>query len=69
MAVFNQLSLNHKQLDLFLKIRRKGRKEQELQYLFPSVYGCKAVTRNTKGQRKQSERQVFCLVRKQMTYA
>ena len=29
------------------KIRLKGRDEQELQHLFPSLYGNKAVTRNT----------------------
>ena len=56
MAFYNQLSMNHKQLSLFLKIRRKGRDQQELQYLFPSLYGNKAVTRNTKGVFKEYDR-------------
>lgn len=36
--------------DLIKKIRTKGWNEQERQYLWPSVYGSKALTRNTIGQ-------------------
>jgi hypothetical protein len=53
MSVFNQISLNHSQLALFLKIRRKGRDEQERQYLFSGLYGNKALTRYAKGIFKQ----------------
>jgi hypothetical protein len=48
-SVFEQISLSHSQIALFLKIKRKGRDQQEIQYLFPSLYGSKAVTKNTKG--------------------
>jgi adenine-specific DNA methylase len=43
-------------LSLIKKISLKGRDEQELQYLFPSLYGSKAVTRNTKGLYKHFDR-------------
>lgn len=58
MAVFNQISLNHSQLTLFLKIRHRGRKEQEKQFLFPGLYTSKAVTRQTIGEYKHFERQL-----------
>jgi hypothetical protein len=68
-SLFEQISMNSKQIALFNKIRRKGRNEQELQYLFPSVYGSHAVTRNTIGQRRQSDKQLFHLIQKHLTYA
>lgn len=55
-SVFEQISLSHKQIELFNKIKRKGRDEQEIQYLFPSLYGSKAVTRRTKGIFREYER-------------
>lgn len=51
-----QLSLSHSQLALFLKIRRKGRDEQERQFLFSGLYGNKAVTKYTKGVYKMYDR-------------
>jgi hypothetical protein len=53
--VFNQISLTHSQILLFNKIKNKGRHEQEKQFLFPTLYGSKAVTRNEKGAWKQVE--------------
>lgn len=41
------LSGRYPNLSLTKKIRAKGRDEQELQYLFPSLYGNKRVTKNT----------------------
>jgi hypothetical protein len=41
--------LTSRQIELFKKIKRKGRDQQEIQYLFPSLYGSNAVTRQTKG--------------------
>jgi hypothetical protein len=43
---------------LISKIRTKGWNQQERQYLFPSLYGQKAVTRNTRGQFATFERQL-----------
>lgn len=40
------------------KIRLKGRDEQELQYMFPSLYGYKAVTKNTRGVFAQFDRKI-----------
>lgn len=56
--VFNQISLTHRQIDLFNKIKRKGRDEQESQYLFPGLYGQKALTKREKGAWKNFEREV-----------
>lgn len=47
--VFNQISLTHRQILLFNKIKRKGRDEQESQYLFPGLYGQKALTKRERG--------------------
>lgn len=49
MNLFNQISMTHSQILLFNKIKRKGRDEQERQYMFPSLYGNKAVSKRTKG--------------------
>ncbi len=38
------------------RIYLKGRDEQELQTLFPSLYGNNAVTKNTKGSFKNHDR-------------
>lgn len=54
--IWEQISMNHRQLALMLKIRRKGRDEQERQYLFSGLYGSKAVTKNTRGLYKMYER-------------
>lgn len=43
---------------LINRILYRGRDEQELQYLFPTLYGCNAVTRNTAGQYKTFNRQL-----------
>lgn len=43
------LANRYEKSNLNNKIRLKGRDEQELQYMFPSLYGHKAVTKNTKG--------------------
>lgn len=56
--VFNQISLTHRQIELFNNIKRKGRDEQESQYLFPGLYGQKALTRAEKGAWKNFEREV-----------
>lgn len=56
MAFFNQISMNHNQIALFNKIKRKGRDQQEGQYLFPSLYGNKAVTKRTRGMYAHMER-------------
>lgn len=40
------------------RIKTKGWNEQERQYLFPSLYGNKAVTRNTRGQFVNFDRQL-----------
>lgn len=53
--VFNQISLTHSQIILFNKIKRKGRDEQERQYLFPTLYGQKALNRAEIGAWKQFE--------------
>lgn len=53
--VFNQISLTHRQIELFNKIKRKGRDEQERQYLYSGLYGNKAVTKNEIGIYKQYE--------------
>lgn len=41
--------MNPNQKDLLSRIRTRGWNEQEKQYLFPSLYGRKAVTKNTIG--------------------
>lgn len=56
--VFNQISLTHRQILLFNKIKRKGRDEQESQYLFPGLYGQKALTKRERGAWKNFEREV-----------
>lgn len=56
--VFNQISLTHRQIELFNNIKRKGRDEQERQYLFPGLYGQKALTRSERGAWKNFEREV-----------
>jgi hypothetical protein len=43
---------------LMNRILFRGRDEQELQYLFPSLYGGNAVTKNTAGQYKTFNRQL-----------
>lgn len=43
---------------LFNKIRLKGRDEQELQFMFPSLYGNKAVSKRTKGTFKQFDKRI-----------
>jgi hypothetical protein len=53
--VFNQISLTHRQIELFNKIKTKGRYEQEKQYLFSGLYGNKALTKNEVGAWKQLE--------------
>ncbi len=40
------------------RIRLKGRDEQELQYLFPTLYGSNAVTKQTKGVFKQFDKRI-----------
>lgn len=47
-----------KRYSLHAKIKNKGYHEQERQYLFPSLYGSKSVTRNTMGQYKTFDRQL-----------
>lgn len=39
-------------------IRNKGNYEQDRQFYFPSLYGNKAVTKNTKGRYKTKHRQL-----------
>lgn len=56
--VFNQISLTHSQIILFNKIKRKGRDEQERQYLFPTLYGQKALSKTEIGAWKQFENEV-----------
>lgn len=46
-----------KQEAVLLDIRRKGNYEQERQYLFPSLAGNKALTRNTIGKWATFDRQ------------
>lgn len=43
-------------IDLLKKIKAKGSYEQEKQYLFPALYSNKAVTRNTRGEFSQFDR-------------
>lgn len=52
------LAHRYEKSNLNNKIRLKGRDEQELQYLFPSLYGGNAVTKNTKGVFKQFDRKI-----------
>jgi hypothetical protein len=52
------LARRYEKSTLTNKIRLKGRDEQELQYMFPSLYGYKAVTKNTKGIMKQFHKKV-----------
>ena len=46
------------QKKLFAEIRRKGNKEQEKQFLFPTLYGNKAVTRNTIGEWRHMDNRI-----------
>ncbi len=55
-SIFEQISMNHRQLELMLNIRRKGRDEQERQYLFSGLYGNNAVSKATIGIYKMYER-------------
>lgn len=43
---------------IIAKIKTKGWNEQERQYLWPSLYGNHAVTKNTRGQWKTFDRQL-----------
>jgi hypothetical protein len=52
------LASRYEKSNLNNKIRLKGRDEQELQYMFPSLYGHKAVTKNTKGVFTQFDRKI-----------
>ena len=52
------LANRYEKSNLNNKIRLKGRDEQELQYMFPSLYGYKAVTKNTKGVFAQFDRKI-----------
>lgn len=52
------LATRYQQSTLNNKIRLKGRDEQELQYLFPSLYGNKAVTKNTNNIFKTFEKKI-----------
>jgi len=45
-------------MNLHKEINRKGRNEQESQFLFPGLYGVKAVTKRERGAWKQLERQI-----------
>ena len=58
MQVFPLLIVRYGQSTLIKRIMYRGRDEQELQYLFPSLYGNKAVTNNTKGQYLTFDRQL-----------
>ena len=52
------LAHRYEKSTLSKKIYLKGRDEQELQYMFPSLYGNKSVTNNTKGQFITFDRQL-----------
>lgn len=54
-SIFNQISLTHNQILLLNKIKRKGKDEQEKQFLFSGLYGAKALTKQEKGSWKQLE--------------
>ncbi len=45
---YNNQPITGRKLPLSKKIFLKGRDEQELQHLFPSLYGSHAVTKNTR---------------------
>jgi hypothetical protein len=47
--------MTNKQKALLVKIKTKGNNEQEKQYLFPSLYGDKALTKREAGAWKQLE--------------
>lgn len=46
-------------MNIFKVIEIKGFYEQEKQYLFPSLYGHKSVTRNTRGMYKHFHRELM----------
>lgn len=52
------LAHRYEKINLNKKISLKGRDEQELQYLFPTLYSNKSVTNNTKGVFKQFDKQI-----------
>lgn len=58
MQVFPLLIVRYGKSTLIKRIMYRGRDEQELQHLFPSLYGNKAVTKNTKGQYLTFDRQL-----------
>jgi hypothetical protein len=62
--VFNQISLTHRQIELFNKIKTKGRYEQEKQYLFSGLYGNKALTKNEVGAWKQLQNKLKIKIKK-----
>jgi hypothetical protein len=46
-------------MSIFKVINTRGYYEQEKQYLFPALYGNKAVTRQTKGMYKHFHRELI----------